>query len=479
MSLGRGLWGWLAVLAALVVPVVALAAPPDNDDRGGAARLSIPGSVNGTLVEATLEEEGEPFGCRLPEGSVWYELQPQRDGPLSLRLLAFGDLDATIEVYRRVRSQLNPEVCDQTDETGEAGVRFRAEEGGTYLVRVTRLSGSAEDSFLLEAFEPSPAAAPPGPRLAPAGVTAVLDRLGNDDDAWSVRMRAGVSYRINEADRLNGCLSVTVFPPRTRSFFGARPARRMRCGGYTLYTPGPGEGGAHSIRVQAVPYLRGPQPYRLRVARAGSDDTLPGARLDRARRGAVDAREIDVVDLYRFDVVRRSDVTVGLRTSARLDLVVRREGGKRVACACGESGFAEFSGRLKRGRYYAAVRAQPNASGRYVLTKLARIITRTRASVDGGRRTSVRPGAAVQIGAHVGPDAEGPVTITVERRDPNFGWQFHRRFRIRAVGGLARVSFFPPTLGSYRVRAAFGGTRRYAPSESKLARVRVVEPIRR
>ena len=479
MGLGRGLLGWVALLAALVVPVVAFAAPPDNDDRAAAPRLSIPGSVSGTLVEATVEEEGEPFGCTPTEGSAWYRFDAPADGRVSLRLVAFGELDAALEVYRRVRSQLEGVACEGTDDQGEAGVSFRVEKDGSYLVRVARFFGSVEDGFLLEAFEPSPAASPPGPRLARAGVTGLLDRLGNDDDAWSVRMRPGVSYRINEADRLAGCVRVSVFAPGAGSFRSASPVRRLPCGGYTLYTPGPDEGGVHSLLVQAVPWIRGPQRYHLQVAPAGPDDTVPGGRLDRARRGAVNADGIDVVDLYRFDVTRRSDVTIGLRTRSSLDLVLRREGGKAVDCACNQDGSVELSRRLKRGRYYAVVRAQPLEAGRYVLTKLARIITRARITVDGGRRRTVGPGRGVSIRVRVGPDASGPVTVTVERRDPNFGWQFLRRFRTRATSGVAQVSFLPPTLGNYRFRAEFGGTRRYAPSESKIARLRVVEPIRR
>jgi hypothetical protein len=470
---------WIFVLVALVVPVVALADPPSNDDRASAREITFPGSVTGTLVEATVEDEGEPFSCESAEGSVWYRFDAADDGRVALRLIAFGDLDASLELYRRVRSQLNLVTCQRTDAKGEADLGVRVEKGGSYFVRVARRRGSVEDSFLLESFLPAPPATPPGPRLPERGVSGMLDRLGNDDDAWAVRMRPGTSYRINLSHRLEGCPNVALFPPGTRSFSEDEPVRRLGCGGYTLYTPGPDDGGVHSILVQAIPWLRGPQRYRLDAAPAGVDDTVPGRRLDRARRGTIGSERIDVRDLYRFDVVRRSDVRISLGTGGRIDLVLLGEGGKRLACACDERGPLEISLRLKRGRYYASVEAQPRGGGRYVLRKLARIITRTRASVEGRRRLTIRPGRSVTLAFHVGPDATGPLTVTVERRDPRFGWQFLRRFRTKAVDGRARVPFSPPSLGRYRIAAEFEGTGRFAPSESRFARLRVVEPIRR
>ena len=68
--------------------------------------------------------------------------------------------------------------------------------------------------------------------------------------------------------------------------------------------------------ARAEPGLRSPQRYHLRVARAGRDDTAPGVFIgNHARvRGSLRAGGLDVVDLYRFDVVRRSGLFLRLRT---------------------------------------------------------------------------------------------------------------------------------------------------------------------
>ena len=64
-----------AVLLAQAAPAVA--APPANDARASAQPVgTLPASLRGTTVEATLEED-EPFaGCSGPvKNSVWYSLR--------------------------------------------------------------------------------------------------------------------------------------------------------------------------------------------------------------------------------------------------------------------------------------------------------------------------------------------------------------------------------------------------------------------
>ena len=51
-----------------------------------------------------------------------------------VRLDAAGDLDATLEVYRRVRSQLEPVNCELSDRRGQAGFQFRPVRNGIYLI---------------------------------------------------------------------------------------------------------------------------------------------------------------------------------------------------------------------------------------------------------------------------------------------------------------------------------------------------------
>src|SRR5689334_6451387 len=98
------LCGLFACLATMAVGAsAALAAPPSNDDRANAQDVTVPGSVDGTTVDATQEED-EPEACVSDEGSVWYRVHPKK-GRVIAQLAANGDLDATLEVFRVQRSK--------------------------------------------------------------------------------------------------------------------------------------------------------------------------------------------------------------------------------------------------------------------------------------------------------------------------------------------------------------------------------------
>lgn len=454
---------------------VALAAPPSNDDRADARSLALPASVRGSTEEATLEEsESRQFSrCGEVRGSVWYSVPAGPARRISIRLAAGGDLDAVIDVFRPVRSRLDPVTCETTDDSGDAALTFGANEGQRFLIRVARRPSSVDGDFRLDVFSPSPPARPPGRPLPAGGVSRSVDRLQNPDDAFATRMRAGRSYRINLAPANGRCVGLELYGPATKSF-GRNPLRDLRCGGYFLFTPGPGGGGRHSLLVESNDRSRGAQRYRLTVAPARRDDTLPGRRLRSLARGRLRGRRADAVDLYRFDVARRSDVRLRLRTKANFRITLLGYGGRRL-----DTGGSAAVAQLKAGRYYAAVRAVSGAAGGYRLRKVVRAITSTRATVNGARRARVLPGSTVSVGALVSPGQSGPVRIDVERKDPLFGWQFVRRYNTRAVSGRASVAFRPQAQGRYRTSAAFRGTRTGAPSESgKFAQLVVAEPLR-
>lgn len=107
---------------------VALAALPSNDDRADARSLSLPASVRGSTEEATLEEsESRQFSrCGEVRGSVWYSVPPGSARRISICLAASGDLDAVIDVFRPVRSRLDPVTCETTDDSGDAALTFGA-----------------------------------------------------------------------------------------------------------------------------------------------------------------------------------------------------------------------------------------------------------------------------------------------------------------------------------------------------------------
>jgi hypothetical protein len=177
---------------------------------------------------------------------------------------------------------------------------------------------------------------------------------------------------------------------------------------------------------------------------------------------------IDVVDLYRFSVTRRSDLKLTL-AGHTFDLELLNDKGRRLGT--GEEGALEQ--RIQPGRYFIAIRAQGRDAGRYTLVRAARTITHT--SVNMPNRAA--PGQSTPVTVKVSPDATGPVQITIQRFDPLAGWQFFRLVNVRASGGAAGYRFTPPAEGRWRATAAFLGTRTDAPSEAGFAGVLVAPPL--
>jgi hypothetical protein len=459
-----------AAAALLLLPAAAHAAPPANDARTAAAAVTLPASVTGTTAQATLDAD-EPGGCAALGASVWYSLTAADTTRIVVRLAASGDLDATVDVFQRTRSQLSPVTCEVGDQSGQAEATFKPVKGGSYLIRVGQRANSVPGEFRLDVAAPVPAPAAPGTALPAGGATHTLDRVQDTADAWAVSMRAGRSYRINLSQPEGGCVSLLLYPAGTRgSFDGPRAVKSMRCGGYLLYTPKAGEGGRFSLYVAAQGNKRGPQPYRLDFGAAGADDTAPGlslANYEQAR-GSLAGNRLDALDLYRFSVRKRSDLKLTLRGHA-FDLQLLNDKGRRLGT--GEDG--ELEQRIQPGRYFVAVRASARDAGRYTLVRAARTITRT--SVNMPNRAA--PGAALRVSVKVSPGASGPVQITLQRFDPLAGWQFFRLVNATAAGGSAAISFTPPAEGRWRATAAFLGTRSDAPSKAGFAGVLVAPPL--
>jgi hypothetical protein len=462
------------LLAAAALPAPALAAPPANDQRAAAQSLALPAGVSGTTRDSTLELD-EPSSCEPLKGSVWYTIQPAAGRQVVARLAASGDLDAVVDVFQRTRSQLTPVGCDVGNSRGQAEVGFRtpakAASGTSYLVRVGQRANSVPGGFRLDVFVPQPPPRPPGPQLPAGGVTRVVNATTNASDAFSTVMRAGVTYRIHRA-QAHGCTRLELFAPGTTDFEDDSPVRTAGCGGYFLFTPAAGEGGRYSLVVNAQQRRRNPQRYHLQVAPAREDDTAPGlplANYQRAR-GSLRGAGVDVVDLYRFSLAARSQLR--LRVSGGFRVQLLRDNGRRL----GSSDEGELERPLSKGRYFVAVRALKTASGRYVLQRAARAVTRASITIDGKTSAQSAPGRAVRIAVRIKPGVAGPVRVTIERFDPFAGWQFNRRLSAAARGGTATVAFTPPSVGRWRASAEYRGTREAAPSATGLARLLVAGP---
>jgi len=134
----------LAVLAVLLAAMLvqtsaASAAPPPNDARSAPAAVgALPATISGTTVESTVDSDEPPSSCGAlsPKGSVWYALSNANRRDLLVALDAGGDMDATVEVFERQRSQVSPVGCQTTNRRGEATVDFTAGEDSTYLIRI-------------------------------------------------------------------------------------------------------------------------------------------------------------------------------------------------------------------------------------------------------------------------------------------------------------------------------------------------------
>jgi hypothetical protein len=467
---------------ALVLAAVALAAPPANDDRGSPQAIELGDRVRGTTSEATREETDPSSECASGGGNVWYQFDAPRDGRIIAALEAEGDLDATVDIYLRERSQLTFVNCDASDRRGAAAADFRVERGESYLIAVSQLANSEPGDFTLELGLAGPAARAPGRSLPSRGGTGTVQRVFQPSDASSTRLSEGTTYRINLSSFGGSCMQLSIFAPDENDFESDDPVAFGRCG-YAVFTPGPGEGGRYSFLVEPSPGSRGVQRYHIQAARAGGDDTTPGRFIrNHARvRGRLNATGVDVIDLYRFDVTNTSRTELGVNSIGGddIDLILLSESGRRIRCACDEDSDPEIAIRTRRGRYYAAVVAgNGRTKGSYTLSRASKLLTRTRLSVNGRRSATVSPGRSVRRVAGVSPRSGGPVEIVVERFDPLEGWQFLRSFRLRARGGRAAASMRPPSEGSYRARAVFKGTRQAARSTSGLARFKVRSPLR-
>lgn len=447
-------------LALAVFSPPAFAAPPSNDNRADAAVLALPADVTGTLVDATLEP-GEPTICGSTVASVWYRFTAPKRGAVIVQLDAAGEMDATVDLFKVTRSRFDALECAGTDSRGVATIdREGLDAGATYALRIGQQYLSSADAFSLRVLVPQPAPQPPGKPLPAKGAKNSVDRLLNPGDAYWTPMREGRTMRLSL--RSNACVQLDVYGPGTSSFDGGF-VRTLSCGGYALFTPT--ESGRHFLVVRAG-RTRGAQKYALRVAPAGRDDTTPGvfirnnARVLGTVNGGIDSR-----DLYRFDVTRRSTLTLTVSGGPTMRLV--GDGGRRLGRG------SSIERRVPAGRYFVAVQGE----GRYTLKRLSRTITDSKVTFNGRRDATVAPGTSVRLALRVRPAVSGPGLMTLARFDPIEGWQFLRRYRVNVSAGSAEVSFQPPSVGRYMVMAEYKGSKVAAASDAGTARLRVHGPL--
>jgi hypothetical protein len=472
-----------ALAASMLAAAPALGAPP-NDSRSEAARVGkLPAAVVGT-TEGASRERAEPIpACATAHRTVWYRLDVPRTTSFVVRMHAREPLDAVVAVYRIDRSQLTSVTCEQTDGKGRAVLAFYGRKSTSFLILVGERSSSGSGKFALQVVAAERQPRPPGQPLAGGSARSTVDAVLDRADAWSVDMRRGTTYRINLTSP-HRCLSLAVYRPGTYSFRRVDPVWYRECGGYTTFTPGPDGGGRYSLVVEAEDGPPALQPYRLQFAPAGLDDTAPGASLENGEvvRNSLFGRGLDVVDLYRFDVAKPNELTnivLRARPNVGFDLLVLTDTGRRVACACGDSGALRLHERLRPGHYFAVVRSREKSGGSYQLQLLIRTITTTSVLISGSRFAQAPPGTAVTLGVNVtSAERGGPVRLQFDRLDPLAGWQFSTLFGVRVgPSGSTTATWTPPTVGHWRVRAVFVGTPFASFSESPRANLYVANPL--
>ncbi len=455
-------------------PSAQVPAPPNDTFADAQPIGSLPATINGTTVGATTEPGEHESTCRsATTDSVWYSLRVgNANKRVAIDLAAAGKLDATIDVYHAVRSQLTSVGCQETESDGKASFSFKASKNGLYNIRVAALQGSQLAPFVLEVFVPTPAVAPPGPRLPSGGVSGQVDRVQNINAAYSLTMHAGTSYLISLANDTEGaCVSGALFAPGTSSFGeeeqegGGSALLHIRCGGYRLFTPGPGKGGRYSFEITPRFSHRGIQRFHLQVAPAGPAETAPGLALGNYAHahGRLNGNSVDVLRLYRMNVTSHSNLTLKLTAprSAEFKLQLRNQSGDVIECDCEGSGSQTLTHQLLPGTYYAVVAARGHTSGDFTLVRESRTITSTSLSFSSAKAA---PGEGLGINVKVSPAASGPVVVEIERFDPVFGWQFYRQSTAFVSEGVASIPFTPPAVGQWRANATYEGSRTSSPS---------------
>ncbi|MGZ4176020.1 MAG: hypothetical protein ACXVUX_07385 [Solirubrobacteraceae bacterium] len=471
-----------ALLTCSAAAHAALLRAPGNDDRDAATNLpSLPVTVSGTTIGATLESTEPDTTCPTSiSASVWYAVTVGATPPsrIGIKLQANGSLDATVDVYVRQRSQSNPVDCRRTDDSGKAALAFTPIPGTTYLIRIGQRLNSDPGTFTLRVFPLPPPPSPPGRHLGPRGADGLLDGTLATRAAYSMRLSAGATYKVNLVKPNQGCMQLEIFPPGTSSF-SAASAAGLSCGGYRLFTPA--VSGVWSFLILADESNPGSQAYGLHVRPATFKEMAPGIFLPNLSHytGFLRGNVIDDVRLFRFDVTSHSDLTLFLQAAsdAPFDLKLLDDRGRYLQCNCGSTGEETIRRQIQPGRYFAVVQAESFGWGPFTLYRQTRLITHIHTTMDGVGYEQVAPNQAVRIDARITPAVDGPVTIEVESFDPVEHWQFHRLYSVRAVNGLAEVPFVAPHVGRWRASAVFTGTKTASPATSGTAQILVVGPL--
>ena len=450
---------------------VKLALPPANDSWRNPQRLgAAPAKVAGSLLGATSEST-DPAGCSLAGPTVWYLVTANADGRLGFRISVGPDTDVVVAVQRRVRTTRQTMGCVQTGDNGVGALPVDVVKGGTYLVAVGTVEGSSPGDFALNVLKGQPLEVAPGTQLHQSRADSTVNGLTDINDMWWKVMQRGETYRIAFTST-NGCARLRMVPLRNVEV----PLGDISCGGYREFTPGPDGGGKYIFEVVAAK-TTATQAYHLEVARAGLDDLGVGLPLPNltTRHGSLSTVGVDQVDRYHFAVVRRADVRIALaQPSTRPFLVgLATDDGRQLGW-----NSSKLSRMLEPGRYVLAVAANHDSgvrtTAKYAVSLVIRALTQTTLTLSS---KELRPHVPLSIHVATQPAPDGGVIeIQVDRFDPWTGWSFYRLVRLH--GPATTLTWTPPTLGRWRIRATYVGNRHFSESRTEYSTLLVAEPLR-
>lgn len=186
----------VAVIAALLIPGTAVAAPPGNDDLANATAIapaSLPYSDAATIDEATLES-GEPNGppstCYYLGKSAWYTFTPSTDGTIRADVGSSTFFDRILYVYRQDGSGLGGLTnigCASPFFNGASTLTFDVQSGDTYYFQVGSYYSWTGGTLNLSVQEILP---PPNDDFANATSVSSLP-FGQDVDTTAASVEGG------------------------------------------------------------------------------------------------------------------------------------------------------------------------------------------------------------------------------------------------------------------------------------------------
>lgn len=484
MRVKRAFGALLAVGAVLVAAGAVGSASSSVVPSSAKEVVNVPSTVSDTASGGMRGDAPVPT-CGTPTGVNWYTVRAPHRGAMVAKLVAHGELDGAVAVYRIVRSQRMPLLCVATNRHGRARVAWYAYTEGSYLIGVVRRQGSAVDTFALSVLASEPVESAPGQALPVKGVRSTINGVLDTMDAYSVPMVRGTTYRLNlTTPSSRGCIGYSIYRPNVPSFLHAQPVAALACGGYSEFTPGLDGGGLYSVVVTTDRRDALDHSYRLEVGPAGIDDTAPGMKIENGQymTGSLFGHGLDVLDMYRFGVPRDNELTtLELRQKANVGfaLHVMDETGRRVGAIREAHGLQSLRLHLPSGRYYAVVRSVDKSGGDYGLQLRVRDVTSTSISAGGTTFYEAPPNVAMPITVHVTQASHGGrVIVEFDHFDPIAGWHFATELTGNVdASGTYSTFWVPPNVGHFRARARFVANPYSSFSESGYVRMHVIEPL--